>query len=150
MLVRELMTPYPLTVSPEATLRDALRLMRSYLIRHLPVVTDERLVGVISERDLLHWITPRLGGETELEGESEALDFPVAAVMVRSSVTVRETDSPAHAADVMIFERIGALPVVNQSGRLVGIVSAVDLLADYSQGLRDEARFGGRRAMASS
>lgn len=127
MLVNKRMTRAPLVVSPGQSLADALRLTRERRIRHLPVVEDGELVGMVSDRDV------RLAMPSPLtEADAERVAFldrtPVSAVMKREVVTVGPYDTVEDAAKEMRRRRIGAIPVVDAHGRLLGILSESDVL----------------------
>jgi acetoin utilization protein AcuB len=127
MLVKQRMTRDPLVVAPDQPLADALRLTRARRIRHLPVVEEGRLVGIVSDRDV------RLAMPSPLtEPDDERVAFldrtPVSSVMKRDPVTVGPYDSVEDAAKEMRRRRIGAIPVTDAHGRLVGILSESDVL----------------------
>jgi CBS domain-containing membrane protein len=127
MLARDLMTPSPATVHIESRLREALDLMRDLQIRHVPVVNAAReVVGMISDRDLA-W-ADRYEELLEPEHFRKVLARPVAGVMSADVVTVDSEAEVAEVIDAMVGQRIGAVPVVNPEGRLVGIISYVDVL----------------------
>lgn len=130
--VDRVMTRRPDTVGPEDALGDAAGLMVSGGYRHLPVIdTDGRLVGMLSERDL----RARLG--SELEGFADAgrqlLSDTVEAAMRPDPITVGRRARVREALEILIDDRVGALPVTDDADRLVGIVSYVDLLAYLRQ-----------------
>jgi acetoin utilization protein AcuB len=134
MLVRNLMTPKPFTIPVGAPLLDALLLMRKEGIRHLPVVDDDQLVGILSDRDILLRITQATGEQPD--ADAEPLNLLVEEVMTRTPITVYETDDVAQVADLMISERIGAIPVVDHAGAVRGIVSTIDLMVELVHRLR--------------
>jgi acetoin utilization protein AcuB len=120
MLVRDIMTSPVAAVPPEATLEEAYRMMQEKEIRHLLVFDGERVVGVVTDRDL-RLATSALA----------AAPFPpecrIASVMVRSPVTAAPDDPVEDAARVMRERKIGCLPVM-EGERLLGIVTGIDLL----------------------
>jgi acetoin utilization protein AcuB len=121
--VREVMTPAPVTISPEAPLAVALATMRQHEIRHLPVVdSDGRFAGIITDRDLRQASFARFRALTEV-----SRDVMVQDVMTCGVVTIDPQATVARAAAVMFERRIGSLPVV-ENGGLVGILTERDLL----------------------
>ena len=140
MLIRNLMTPRPFSIPVGAPLVDALLIMRKEGVRHLPVVDDDRLVGILSDRDILLRITPAIGEEAD--PDTEPLSLLVEEVMTPSPITVRETDDVAAVTDIMISERIGAIPVVDQVGAVRGIVSTVDLMVELAHRLKAHTQSG--------
>jgi acetoin utilization protein AcuB len=140
MLVRECMTANPVTVPPDTSVPDALRLMRDRKVRRLPVLDRHgQLVGIVSDKDLLHaspspattlavWEIPELLARLKVD-----------RVMTRAVVTISEETPVEEAARIMADRRIGGLPVV-RGKTLVGIITETDLFRLFLQLL------GGRRA----
>ena len=117
LAVREVMATHPITVRPHETARHAYQLMRDNRFRHLPVMEDGRLVGILSDRDLRPvLLSPGLARARVRELMSEDL------------TTVGPDTSIEEAASLLVVKKIGCLPVVAQ-GQLVGIVTETDLLA---------------------
>lgn len=127
MLVNKRMTHDPVVVSPGHSLADALRLTRERRIRHLPVVDDGVLVGMVSDRDVRTALPSPL---TEPDAERVAFleRTPVSAIMRPDVESVGPLDSVEDAAKLMRRRRIGALPVVDAHGRVLGILSESDVL----------------------
>lgn len=122
-----------------ANLTDGLRQtfyrMRERGIRHMPVLGDhEELVGIISDRDLRRpdWVDTEenvahyyiLDNKTKVEG-----------AMSSNVMTVKADDPVEVALDTLLQHRYGALPVVDDAGKLVGMLSAVDLLRAFKESL---------------
>lgn len=127
MLVDKRMTRDVVVVAPHQPLAEALRLTRARRIRHLPVVDDGVLVGMVSDRDV------RLALPSPLtEPDEERVAFlertPVSALMQTDVATVGPRDAVEDAAKLMRRMRIGALPVVDAHGALLGILSESDVL----------------------
>jgi acetoin utilization protein AcuB len=121
--VREVMTPAPVTIAPQAPLAAALAMMREHEIRHLPVVdADGRFVGIVTDRDLRQASFARFRSLTE-----GSRDLMVQDVMTCGVVTIDPWATIARAATVMFERRIGSLPVV-ESGQIVGILTERGLL----------------------
>lgn len=131
MLVHDWMVRDPVTLGPDDTLADALRLTREHRIRHLPVVLHEReLTGIVSDRDI------RLAMPSPLTvADAERTEFlertAVAAVMTREVVTILQNDTIENAAAALYRHRIGALPVVDPGGRVIGLLSETDILRAF-------------------
>ncbi|HEY8369997.1 MAG TPA: CBS domain-containing protein [Thermodesulfobacteriota bacterium] len=133
MRVRAWMQPLPETATPDMPVAEAYRLMRRGGFRHLPVVDGERLVGIVSDRDL-----PRARPEVAAPDSAAAGDQTMARLVVRDvmsrEVTTVDPDRPVEeAARLMLDLRIGSLPVVEE-GRLVGILTETDLLRAWVGG----------------
>jgi CBS domain-containing protein len=115
-------------VHPDDALFDAIRTMVSSHIRHLPVTdSDRRVVGMLSDRDVRAAIGDPLEALTHADHDPQAR--VVSDAMTSLPMTVRQEASLADLARFLLDERIGALPVVDDDERLVGITSYVDLLA---------------------
>ena len=118
------MTPDPISIAPDAPLGEALRLTRAHHVRHLPVVSGGELVGIVSDRDLRLALPSSLEGGDDAAGESTR----VAEVMTRGVITVGPGDTLEDAAGRMRRHRVGALPVVDAAGALLGIIAETDLI----------------------
>jgi CBS domain-containing protein len=132
MNASSLMTADPETVTPETHLVTAAARMIELGLRHLPVVDEgQRLVGMISDRDVRTALgSPSDAVRGQREGELEELT--VDSVMANDPIRV-ELDAPVKTiADVLATEKIGAVPVVDEGERVVGIVSYVDVLAYFA------------------
>lgn len=123
LLVKDSMTREIVTISPDDTAGAALAACRERRIRHLPVLTEGRLVGIVSDRDLRSAI-PAMGDSARAAALQEML---VKDVMVGDVVTALPDDPIEHAANVMREMRIGCLPVV-EGGELVGILTSSDVM----------------------
>lgn len=121
--VKDSMTREVVTLSPEDTAKTALALCRERRIRHLPVLAEGRLVGIVSDRDL-RGAAPPLGDPDRAAALAEVL---AGDVMVHEVVTAASEDPIEHAANTMRERRIGCLPVV-EGGELVGIITTSDVM----------------------
>ena|SRR5258708_3029053 len=136
MQVEDIMTRSVLTIAPEQTLRDALELLRSKRIRHLPVVEHAKLVGIVTDRDVKR-ATPSLLSGVEREEYDRVLDATtVSQFMTRDPLTIEPDMALKAAVKVFIDRKVGALPVV-ADGRLIGIVTEIDLLRAFHAMLPD-------------
>jgi acetoin utilization protein AcuB len=127
MVVAEVMTTRVATADVRTSVRAVMQRLHDLDVRHLPIVEDERLVGIVSDRDLRD-VTARLvaGGEPRA---TVVLDGPIADVMSSDVVSVDPETELGEVVDLMIEHHVGALPVVAPgSAALVGIVSYVDVL----------------------
>lgn len=127
MLVWQLMSSDVLTLDIGETLDIAEDVMKQKRIRHLPVLEEDRLVGIVSQRDLF-----RAGLSSVLEfrryAQKEWLQhIRVAEVMVRDLVVAAPEGDIEDAVGLMIDHRIGCLPIVSDS-KLVGLLSESDCL----------------------
>lgn len=117
LTAEQIMTPNVVTITPEATIRDATELMISRRVSGLPVIDENgALIGILTEFALLG-----------LAYDSEIMNDTVASHMTRETMTVDAEDCVNKIADLCILHRIHRLPVLNR-GRLVGLVSRGDIL----------------------
>jgi acetoin utilization protein AcuB len=125
MLVRHFMATDPYTLSPDQSCRAALAAFHARKIRRAPVVEDGRLVGIVSERDLLH-ILPGTCAQASTQAGEDSMALAVRHIMRSEVVTIAPSDHLAKAASLMLRNRIGGLPVVHD-GRLKGIITESDI-----------------------
>ena len=127
MTVRDIMTRHVEAASPDETILDARTRFLDGGFRHLPVTDGDRLLGVVSDRDVLRIAGPSLGATLFDPDEGPGLDRTLRHVMTRDLVTADPTMSVEEAADTMLREEVSALLVLDE-GRLVGIVTTADVL----------------------
>jgi acetoin utilization protein AcuB len=118
-----------MTLSPKASAAEALTLCRERRIRHIPILDEGRLVGLVSDRDLRD-ASPALG---DPERASALREIPVGDVMTREVITVDPQDSIENAAQEMYELKIGSLPVVDEGSavpeeELLGIITSADVM----------------------
>jgi acetoin utilization protein AcuB len=118
--VRDSMTRDVVTLGPEASAAEAWSVCQEHNIRHVPVVAEGRLVGVVSDRDL-----------RDVRGGDRESDTPrwvrLGDMMSRNIVTIHPLDTIEHAAREIYDRKIGCLPVVAE-GELVGIITSADMM----------------------
>ncbi len=126
------------TISPAATLEEARRLMRERNVRQLPV-TDEngKIVGIVSDRDIREATLPvgLLPGYSEKEVETMLSGTPVEKVMTRKVITATVNDSLEDVIVLLHDFRIHALPVVDDTGKVAGIITRTDVLEAFIEAL---------------
>ena len=122
MYVRNRMTVNPITVSPDTMIATALELMREKSINRIPVVKDEKLVGIITERKLME-VSPSSATSLSIFEINYLLSkTKVEQVMTKKVVTVAPDDLLEVAALKMRDNSVGGLPVV-ENGKVVGIIT---------------------------
>ncbi len=128
MLVREVMTPHPVTASPDAPVTKLQRLMKDDNSRHLPVLDKKnRLVGLITRESLNRALPSELTTLSIWEINYQLANIRARDVMVKKIITVTEDVTVEKAARAMIDEKIGSL-LVMRNGELAGIVTDTDML----------------------
>ncbi|HYD87485.1 MAG TPA: CBS domain-containing protein [Vitreimonas sp.] len=117
MKIRDVMTPDVRTINPDATIREAARLMAEADVGALPVASGDRLAGMVTDRDIV------IRGVAIGKG----VDATVGEVMSHEVLYCREDDDVADVCENMSDIQVRRLPVVNADKRLVGIVSLADI-----------------------
>ncbi|HET9490291.1 MAG TPA: CBS and ACT domain-containing protein [Methylomirabilota bacterium] len=134
MLIRDVMQPRLVTVTPQATLAEAMRLVGERGIRHLPVVAGDELVGIVSDRDLKRAMASPATSLVRNELAYLLARVTVDEIMTRAVITISPSFAVEDAARLMVTEKISALPVT-ESGRLIGIVTETDILELFVRAL---------------
>jgi acetoin utilization protein AcuB len=120
MKIKSLMIPDPITITEEATINEAIEIMKTNSIRHLPVVGEGKtLVGFVTLADLRLALIP-----------SMVAGLSLADVMIRDPITVGPNSDIEIAAQLIYKYKIGGIPVVTR-GKLVGIITESDLLRAF-------------------
>jgi CBS domain-containing protein len=154
MLVRDVMNPEPVACQATDAVSEAVKLLKRNNISGMPVLEDDRLVGLVSESDLLKMLSAHDEGGLWLPSPLEILEVPirdlirweklqagaeevgmtrVSEVMTKKVFTVSPEDSIERAASIMVRQRINRLPVLEDE-RLVGIVTRGDIISGLGMG----------------
>lgn len=126
-MVKEWMTPEPVTITPSTTLPEAHRLMMEHSIRRLPVVQNGRLVGIVTLGDV-RGAEP--SGATSLsiwEINYLVSRLRVEEIMTPRPFTINDSATLGEAAQLMLKYKVSGLPVLDDSGNLVGIITESDI-----------------------
>jgi CBS domain-containing protein len=115
--IRDAMTTNPTTVEPGTSAREAARLMQSEDVGALPIAEGDRLVGMITDRDLA----------LRLVAEGGSADTPVGQLASKDLVTIDPQQDLEEAARLMAEHQLRRLPVCEEDGRLVGILAQADI-----------------------
>lgn len=124
MIIKEWMTKDVITVDPEASMMRAAKLMKEKNIRRLPVVDDKgRLLGILSDRDVKE-ASPSKATTLDVHELYYLLsEIKVKNIMTPNPLTIRDTDTVIKCAAIMHDKKVSGLPVLDESGKLVGIMS---------------------------
>jgi acetoin utilization protein AcuB len=134
MRVAELMSRDLIVVAPDDSVEEAVKLLRQRGVRHLLVMKKNRLLGIISDRDIKRALDPRKTRKKLMDiGGLYFLLEPILVqeIMTPNPVTITSDSTAGHAGFIMVQRRFGALPVV-ENGRTVGIVTETDLLRYFA------------------
>lgn len=129
MVLEDIMTANPITAAPDWTVRQAFETLHDNDFRHLPVVHNDELVGMVSDRDLQRYVTPTTAAIEDPSQSRALLDEAIADVMHGDVHALNSESDVEEAIALMVEQRIGAVPVVSPiEGALVGIVTYIDVL----------------------
>lgn len=141
MKVRDFLRRDLTAVEADSSVLHAIKLLENSGLSALPVVDEEgKVVGIISERDIIRALVPEYMDMLHSASFLPSLDrltkrlkeiaaHPVARYMTKEVVVARLEDNDLHVADLMLRKGLKQLPVVDEQGRLVGVVRRIDLLS---------------------
>ncbi|HUT35932.1 MAG TPA: CBS domain-containing protein [Planctomycetota bacterium] len=135
MQIRKLMHAEVITLQADEPLMRAVELTTAEHIRHLPVLDGDRLVGMLSVGDIKHATPSPLVEGSQAEYHQVFHETPVSRIMRRCPITAGPEASLAEIVRLMVENKIGAVPVV-EGGKLVGIVSELDVLRAFLEVLK--------------
>jgi len=127
MKVRNIMVTEVVSLHVDEELSLASDIMNLARIRHLPIVEGDRLVGIISQRDLFKASLASVMGYDYAETRDHLKSVAIRDAMVKEVVTVEPDTEVQKAGSIMLEKKIGCLPVV-QGERLVGMITETDIL----------------------
>jgi CBS domain-containing protein len=134
MKIKDIMTKEVATLGSEDELSLANDIMRLGRIRHLPVVSGDGVVGIISERDLFRSSLAQALGYGNKDSREVMKTLRIKDVMVKQVTTVSPDMELKDAVGLMVERKIGCLPVV-QDNKLLGLVTETDILMQYCKDL---------------
>ena len=120
MKVGEWMERNLVTIDRKTTIQEAISLMKKHSIRHLPVIEEGRLVGLVTEGDMRQVFVASLIEELSIDD-----------VMIKDPITVKVDAEIDDAARVIHYNKIGGLPVVDEDQGLLGIITVADIMAAF-------------------
>jgi len=139
MRVEDLMTSKVFVVEQDDWIDRVFFLIHYERVRHLPVVEKGQVIGIVSDRDLYKALGPKSNSSAVEDAsrtnsaELHIISKKVRHIMRRGVITVNSDTSATDAAALMAAHKIGALPVVDKGNKLVGILSATDILRVFSK-----------------
>ncbi len=132
MLVRERMTTPAVTITPETPFQEALKLMRDKKFRRLPVVDSAcKIVGIVSERDMLHASPSPATSLSVWEVNYLLWKLKISDIMTHNVLTINQDTPIEDAANLMVTHKIGGVPVVDNSGKVVGVITETDIFKAF-------------------
>ncbi len=131
MFVAERMTKHPVTMTSDATIGEVDRAMKKHKFHRMIIVDDGKLVGYLSDRDVMR-VAPSPATSLSKFEIRELLDkLKVRDVMQKKVITVNEDATIEEAALIMYNNKVGGLPVISEVGKVVGIITATDILKTF-------------------
>lgn len=138
--IAAIMHPEPVTARQSEKLLSVAARMATARVRHACIVDGEgRVAGILSDRDVRRVIGHPLRALSLARLPRKIRELPVESAMARDPKTIREDEPFTNALPALVYERIGALPVLDARGALRGIVSYVDVLKALAMYIPDEA-----------
>jgi len=132
-VVREIMMGSPVCLKPEDTLDLANDIISLGRIRHIPIIDHGRLVGILSERDLIGATATHIFGLKQKNKSALLKSFAIKDVMKKRVISVGPDTEIRDAASIMQKKKIGCVPVL-ADGAVIGLVTTTDILR-YVEGL---------------
>jgi CBS domain-containing protein len=132
-LVKDWMTHDPVVITPDVTLPEVHHIMAEHKIRRLPVVDNGKLVGIVTRGDIREASPSDATSLSVFELNYLLSKLQVRQVMTRKPVTVKPQTSIERAAQIMLENKIGGLPVLER-GKLVGIITESDIFSMLVRG----------------
>ena len=131
MFVAERMTKHPVTMTSDATVGEVDRVMKKNKFHRMIIVDDGKLVGYLSDRDVMR-VAPSPATSLSKFEIRELLDkLKARDIMQKKVVTVGEDATIEEAALIMYNNKVGGLPVISEVGKVVGIITATDILKTF-------------------
>jgi acetoin utilization protein AcuB len=148
MLVKDFMSGDVVSLQETDTLLDAAMVFVRSSFRHLPVLREKKVVGVITERDVKQF-APSLLSRTTAEEYNQIMETtPISRVMTKNPMTLRPDQPIFEAAQALHSKRVGCMPVV-ENDELVGIVTTTDLLGLLIRIMEEKGLEGASSSAAS-
>ncbi len=127
-VIGRIMTIRVVTIEMDDSLEVVRDIFKKVRFHHLLVVDNEKLVGIISDRDMLKAVSPFVGTMSETTRDQATLNKRAHQIMSHHPVTVRSSCSLQEAAQLMLARGVSCLPVTTMNGEVLGIVTWKDVL----------------------
>jgi CBS domain-containing protein len=144
--VKDVMSTHVVAVRKDASFKEMAARLREHRVSAFPVLDDDKVIGVVSEADLLtkealDGVTPHVfGGMLHHRQQAKADGVTAADLMTKPAITIGPDEPVSHAARLMYSCRVKRLPVISADGRLIGIVARSDVLSVFSRADEDIRR----------
>jgi CBS domain-containing protein len=134
--VVDVMTKSPLTLAPWETIGQADEMMTRNNFRQIPIMQGKELVGIVTDRDVRSFLSGSILASPETRERS--FNIAVRDIMTTEPITVSPDDDLQEVVELLIEEKIGGIPVIDDAEGLVGIVTYVDVLRCFLERLQEE------------
>ena len=133
LLIRDVMTASPITLSVNSHFSEVEEHFRRYHIRHIPIVDEHKvLLGIITQRDLYRAYSPRRTLEGDSIYDREELDKLILKYSMTPNPLTLGPDEPVlKAIKIMVSTKYGCIPIVDSEKHIVGIVTQIDILKAF-------------------
>lgn len=128
MPIEDIMTKRLIAVEPTDTIDRMKQIIDKTHVHHILVVKDQKLLGIISDRDVLKHLSPFLGTAFATSRDESVMLKPAMEIMTPNPITTHVGASIREAGKLILDNKISLLPVMNEEGLLVGVVSWKDVL----------------------
>ncbi len=127
MLVKDWMSEYVITLDENTSIMKAIQVLKEHKIRRIPVTRENKLVGIITDRDIKE-VTPSKQTTFEVHELYYLLsELKIKDIMTKDPLTVYPDDTVEYAAVLMLENKISGLPVINKEREVVGIITQTDI-----------------------
>jgi len=140
MLLKEVMTPNPVTLNIDESFCRVAEIFTEKDIRHLPIVNAQGLIlGIISQRDLNRITSPKKGPNGEyLYDPAELTKYILKQHVIHKVFSLTPEDTLEKAVELMAQHKLGCIPIVDPNGRVIGITTVTDMMKLFLKALREE------------
>jgi acetoin utilization protein AcuB len=126
--VEKIMSPHVLSIDMDVTLKEIREIFEHVRFHHILVLDNERLVGIISDRDLLKAVSPYASTQSERPRDAATLRKRAHQIMIRKPVSIGIDGSVLEAIRSFIDDKVSCLPVLNEDGSVAGVLTWRDIL----------------------
>lgn len=139
--IKTIMSRQVTVAGPQHTFSQVLEFFNEYNMHHLPVLKDNEIIGIISDTDVMRVLSKELlsGESIQMEKLNQAVS--IESLMTPSPVTILEDESIEAAMQLFYAKKFHALPVVDKTGALSGIITSNDILQTYFKEMRPPSHF---------
>ncbi len=128
MPIEDIMTTKVLTITPKHTVGEMSKIFKSMSLHHLLVVENNKLLGVVTDREVLKVISPFINTKHETARDKLTLSYTAQQLMSKKLITIGPKASIREAGRLLLENKIYLLPVINEDETLIGVLSWKDVL----------------------